>query len=81
METGETITAVDSVAQIEVAEDGTESATTDLTFPSQASSSGQNAQQRIAAGLDGKTYKITFIITTSLENTLEADGLLHVCDL
>ena len=81
MEDGETITGVDSVAQVLVAEDGTESATTDLDLSSPATSSVQNAQQRIGAGLDNSTYKVTFIVTTSLSNTLEADGLLHVCDL
>ena len=81
MEDGETITGVDSVAQVLVAEDGTESATTDLDLSSPATSSVQNAQQRIGAGLDDSTYKVTFIVTTSLSNTLEADGLLHVCDL
>jgi hypothetical protein len=80
MEEGETITGVDSVAQLEVADDGTESATTDLSFPNPPSSSLQNAQQRIASGLHEKTYKVTFIVSTSLANTLEADGLLYVCD-
>ena len=81
MEDLETITGVNSVGQLLVAEDGTESATTDLDLTQPPTSSGQNAQQRIGAGLDGSTYKVTFIVTTSLTNILEADGLLHVCDL
>ena len=81
MEDGETITGVNSVAQVKVADDGTETATTDLDLATPAASSGQNAQQRIGAGLDGITYKVTFLVTTSLANILEADGLLHVCDL
>jgi hypothetical protein len=81
MEDSESITGVNSVAQVLVDDDGTESATTDLTFANPPSASGQNAQQRIAAGLDGNTYKVTFLVTTSLANVLEADGFLHVCDL
>jgi len=74
----EQIVSVDSVTQLEVAEDGTESATTDLVFPSGSTFSGQVAQQRIDAGVDGKTYKVTYVVSTDLGNTLEAEGLLYV---
>ena len=76
----ENITAVLSVTQLEVQADGTEVATTDLTFPVAATFSGQTAQQRIEAGLDGKTYKVTYTVSTDLGNTLEAEGLLLVID-
>lgn len=39
------------------------------------------AQVRISGGTDGVTYKITFVVTTSLSNTLEGEGLLSVEDL
>jgi hypothetical protein len=74
----EQITSVDSVAQLEVQEDGTEIATTDLVFPSGSTFSGQVAQQRIDVGVDGKTYKVTYVVSTDLGNTLEAEGLLYV---
>lgn len=76
----ESITSVDSVTQLEVQEDGTEVATTDLVFPVSATFSGQVAQQRIEAGLDGKTYKVTYVVSTDLGNVLEAEGLLLVID-
>ncbi len=76
----EAITSVDSVTQLEVQADGTEVATTDLTFPVSATFSGQVAQQRIEAGLDGKTYKVTYVVSTDLGNVLEAEGLLLVID-
>lgn len=76
----ELITSVDSVAQLEQLADGTRVATTDLVFPSSATFSLQVAQQRIEVGLDGKTYVVTYIISTDLGNTLEAEGLLLVID-
>lgn len=76
----EVITSVDSVAQLEQLADGTRVATTDLTFPTAATFSLQVAQQRIEVGLDGKTYVVTYIVTTDLGNTLEAEGLLLVID-
>ena len=74
----EQIVSVDSVTQLEVQEDGTEVATTDLVFPTGSTFAGQVAQQRIDAGLDSKTYKVTYVISTDLGNTLEAEGLLYV---
>lgn len=76
----EAITSVDSVAQLELQSDGTRVATTDLTFPSSATFSLQVAQQRIEVGLDGKTYVVTYIVSTDLGNILEAEGLLLVID-
>lgn len=76
----EVITSVDSVAQLEQLADGTRVSTTDLTFPSAATFSLQVAQQRIEVGLDGKTYVVTYIVSTDLGNTLEAEGLLLVID-
>ncbi len=76
----EAITSVDSVAQLEQLPDGTRVATTDLTFPSAATFALQIAQQRIEVGLDGKTYVVTYIVSTDLGNTLEAEGLLLVID-
>jgi hypothetical protein len=76
----ENITSVDSVTQLEVQADGTEVATTDLTFPSAATFNLQLAQQRIEDGLDTKTYKVTYVVSTDLGNVLEAEGLLYVVD-
>ncbi len=76
----ELITSVDSVTQLELLADGTRVATTDLTFPSAATFSLQVAQQRIEVGVDGKTYVVTYIVSTDLGNTLEAEGLLLVID-
>jgi hypothetical protein len=43
--------------------------------------SGTKAFQRIESGSAGTNYKITFVITTSSGNTLEAEGYLQVRDL
>jgi hypothetical protein len=76
----ELITSVDSVTQLEQQADGTRVPTTDLVFPSAATFSLQVAQQRIEVGLDGKTYVVTYIVSTDLGNILEAEGLLLVID-
>lgn len=76
----ELITSVDSVSQLEQLADGTRVVTTDLVFPSAATFSLQVAQQRIEVGLDGKTYVVTYIVSTDLGNVLEAEGLLLVID-
>jgi hypothetical protein len=76
----EAISSVDSVTQQEQQDDGTRIATTDLTFPTAATFSLQVAQQRIEAGVDGKTYVVTYVVTTDLGNILEAEGLLLVID-
>lgn len=76
----EAISSVDSVTQLEVLPDGTVQATTDLVFPSSATFDGQVAQQRIEAGVDGLTYKVTYTVSTDLGNVLEAEGLLLVID-
>ena len=76
----EAIISVDSVAQLEQLADGTRVASTDLIFPSAATFALQIAQQRIEVGVDGKTYVVTYIVSTDLGNTLEAEGLLLVID-
>ncbi len=76
----EVISSVDSVTQLEVLPDGSTQSTTDLVFPSAATFSGQVAQQRIEVGVDAKTYKVTYTVSTDLGNTLEAEGLLLVID-
>ncbi len=52
-----------------------------LTLSGSATISGLTANQRIAGGTNGTTYKVTFVITTSLGNTLEGEGYLKVEDL
>ena len=76
----EAISSVDSVTQLEQQADGTRVATTDLVFPTGSTFSLQIAQQRINAGVDGKTYVVTYLVTTDLGNVLEAEGLLLVID-
>lgn len=39
------------------------------------------AQARIAGGTDKYAYKITAVVSTSLGNTLEGEGILQVKDL
>lgn len=51
-----------------------------LTISSVAAA-GSYAQARIAGGTSGFVYKCTAVITTSLGNTLEGEGLLQVKDL
>jgi len=77
---GETISSVSSVTQQKVdTSSGARSATSELTLGS-ASASSQLAQVRIAAGLNGTMYVVTFIVATSLGNTVEAEGYLWVED-
>lgn len=56
-------------------------APTGLTLTGPASVNSKVAQQRIAGGTAGTRYKVTFVVTTSLGNTLEAEGYLLVKDL
>lgn len=79
--TGETISSVDSVTQLEW-DANTEDyiATTDLTLGA-PSTNGTIGQVRISGGNDGETYKITFLVTTDATNTLEGEGILTVVDL
>jgi hypothetical protein len=75
------IASVISIAQQEYNTDtGALSSTTDLTFSSQAFS-GQKVQVRISGGTHGKTYLITFKVTTSAGNSAEAEGFLQTLDL
>ena len=68
LEPGETLTAVSSVA----------ATPTGLTLVGPAAFSGSVAQQRISGGTDAVTYKVTFVVTTTDGNTLEAEGYLRV---
>lgn len=52
-----------------------------LTLDGTAVVSERMAQQRIAGGTAGMSYKVTFTVTTSLGNTLEGEGNLIVRDL
>lgn len=80
MSSAEVINAVSSVSQHKRLADDSYEATAELTFPSVATFSGQIAQQRIEDGTHETTYKVTYVITTDLGNTLEAEGLLYVRD-
>ena len=40
--------------------------------------SGKNAQVRISGGTSGAQHKLTWVVTTSSGNTLEADGYLKI---
>ena len=55
-------------------------ASTDLTIGT-ATILVQVAQVRISVGLDNVLYEITFVATTDLGNTVEAEGLLLVRDI
>jgi hypothetical protein len=80
LQTAETITAIVSIAQQLVDPDtGARTTTTDLTISAQAIS-GEKVQCRIAAGLTGKLYVITFKITSGLGNSVEAEGYLLIED-
>lgn len=51
-----------------------------LTLSSQAYS-GRKASVKIAAGVTGGVYKVTFVATTDAGQTLESEGILNVEDL
>jgi hypothetical protein len=80
LNTGETISTVDSVTQLEWdADTSSYVPTTDLTLGSPATN-GTIAQVRISDGVDQKTYKVTFLVTTTDSNILESEGVLAVVD-
>ena len=60
--------------------DGSKTASADLTIGA-ATVSGQVAQVRISGGLADTLYEVTFLATTDLANTVEAEGLLLVRDI
>jgi hypothetical protein len=60
-------------------ETGEKTVSTDLTIGT-ATISGQVAQARISGGLDEVLYEVTFLASTDLGNTVEAEGLLLVQD-
>ncbi len=49
-----------------------------LTLVGAPEASGTKASQRISGGAPGVNYKVTFVVTTSALNTLEAEGYLRV---
>ncbi len=59
---------------------GVKTGSTDLTI-GVATVSAQVAQVRISVGLDGTLYEVTFVASTDLGNTVEAEGLLLVRDI
>lgn len=78
LSTGESLTGTPTMTQELVDQnDGSLSATTDLTIGT-PTVSGQIAQVRISAGIDGNLYKVTFLATTDFANTVEAEGYLLV---
>jgi hypothetical protein len=78
LSTGESLTGTPTMTQELVDQnDGSLSATTDLTI-GVPTVSGQIAQVRISAGIDGNLYKVTFLATTDFANTVEAEGYLLV---
>lgn len=68
---GESLTAVSSVVAVPAG----------LTLSGAATVSGAVATQRILGGTSGTKYVVTFVVTTSLSNTLEGEGILQVKDL
>lgn len=80
LQLAETISSIVSIAQqVEDPTTGVRSTTVDLTISAQANST-KAVQCRIASGLTGKLYLITFKVTTSAGNTVEAEGYLAVDD-
>lgn len=71
---GETVSSVSSVSI-------TPTTSSPLSTSGAAAVSGTSAQQRLTGGLAGTRYKVTFVVVTSLSNTLEGEGYLHVKDL
>lgn len=59
---------------------GVRTASSDLTIGT-ATVSAQVAQVRISVGLPDVLYELTWLATTDLGNTVEAEGLLMVRDI
>lgn len=77
----ESLTGTPTVTEETVDQDtGALTPSVDLTFGT-ATVSGQIAQVRISGGTDGVLYKVTFVATTDLSNTVEAEGFLLVQDI
>ena len=70
LEAGETVTGVTSVVD----------APAGLTLVGSPTYEPTLAKQRISGGVDGVTYKVSYLVTTSAGNTLESDGFLKVRD-
>ncbi len=76
----ENLTGTPTVSEKTVNQDtGVKTVSTDLTIGIPTSSL-QIAQVRISGGLDGVLYEVTFVASTTLSNTVEAEGLLLVQD-
>jgi hypothetical protein len=73
----ETISSVNSVGQINY---GNVSGSSDLTIAGETYSTN-TVQARLSAGTEDESYKLTAVITTSDNNILELDGILHVKEL
>lgn len=68
---GESISSVTSVTALPAG----------LTLSGAPVSSGAIATQRIAGGTNAIRYVVTYVVLTSLGNTLEGEGILQVKDL
>lgn len=68
--TGETLSGVTSVTITPT--------TASMLTAGSPTYSGNLAQVRLTGGLSGTRYKVTFVVTTSLSNTLEAEGLVQL---
>lgn len=78
--TGEDLSGTPTVTEKTIDQStGVKTSSTDLTFGT-ATILLQAAQVRIAGGLDGVLYEVTFLASTTLGNTVEAEGLLLVQD-
>lgn len=74
LDSGETISTVGAAALR--TDDGSDQTAAFLTLP--GSIIGTRTRVTLKNGLDGKLYKVTVTITTSLGKTLEADVLVPV---
>ena len=76
----ENLTGTPVVTEKTVDQDtGAKTVSSDLTIGI-PTSSGQIAQVRISGGLDGVLYEVTFKASTTLSNSVEAEGLMLVQD-
>jgi hypothetical protein len=73
----ETISSINSVVQVNY---GNVSGSSDLTIAGETNSTN-TVQARLSGGTEDESYKLTALITTSDNNILELDGILHVTEL
>lgn len=74
MDAAELITAISSVT---VANQGLVAASSDITCASN-SYSGQLGRTRVSGGTVGEKYKVTMVVTTDANQTLELDGYMVI---